>query len=112
MSKQNVTAYTNGTSALKMPCWENNSAETSIISFPSSRAVAKSPLHARLSEERLLPTQLPSPVKRLIDASEMACSLRFESMGGCPYNMFTKSNIAVLSTGASLIGLISLILGA
>ena len=47
----------------------------------------------------------------LIDSSEMLCSLRYEDIGGCPYNTFTPRSIAVLSTLSSVMALVSLIVG-
>ena len=47
----------------------------------------------------------------LLDASEMFCSLRYESMSGCPYGAFTPQGIAWLSTASSLCAIVSLIMG-
>ena len=41
----------------------------------------------------------------------MYCSLRYESMKGCPYNLFSEKSIAALSIGGAIIGIVSLILG-
>ena len=50
--------------------------------------------------------------RRVIRSSEMACSLMTESMSGCPFNVFTKQSIATLATSASLIAIVSLVIGA
>lgn len=50
-------------------------------------------------------------VNHVLATSEMACSLMFESMSGCPFNMFTKRSIATLATSASLIALAALVIG-
>ena len=47
----------------------------------------------------------------IINSSEMLCSLRFESMGGCPYNMFTPLGAAALSGASVFCALISLLAG-
>ena len=45
---------------------------------------------------------------KVIDSSEMACSLRFEDVRGCPYGIFTSEGIAILSIASSLLAVISL----
>ena len=50
--------------------------------------------------------------RNALDSSEMYCSLRYESMKGCPYNVFSERAIAALSLGGALIGIVSLLLGA
>lgn len=112
MSKQNAATYTNGTSALKIPPYANSSEQPNIIAFPGLRAQGKQASHARTPEA---PKHLHRPrnaFSRMLESSEMYCSLRLESMKGCPYHLFSPSSIAVLSVGASLIGIVSLILGA
>lgn len=47
----------------------------------------------------------------LIDSSEMACSLRYEDMGGCPYNTFTPRGIAALSSISVVSAIVSLVFG-
>ena len=110
MSKRNVNSYTSGTSALVMPRWVQSPDEANIIAFPGSLRTV------RASES--LPTEpagqcyrKQSRIRRIADSSEMLCSLRFESMLGCPYHLFTRQGIAALSTGAAIIGIVSLILG-
>ena len=46
---------------------------------------------------------------KMLDSSEMFCSLRFEDVKGCPYNTFTPRGIAVLSLASSIMALVSLI---
>ena len=47
----------------------------------------------------------------LVNSSEMACSLRYEDINGCPYNSFTPRSIAALSVSSSVMALVSLIVG-
>ena len=47
----------------------------------------------------------------LVDSSEMACSLRHESIGGCPYNAFDHRAIAVLASASAALALVSLAIG-
>ena len=49
---------------------------------------------------------------KIIDSSEMACSLRFEDVRGCPYNTFTPRGIAALSLTSSILAIVSLLMGA
>ena len=49
--------------------------------------------------------------KDLLLASEMYCSLRYEDMGGCPYDTFTPRGIAALSSAIGFLSLISLLAG-
>ena len=110
MNKRIAKSYTSGTSALAMPRWVQSPDEATIISFPGSlRTVraSESPVTEPMGKQ----PQKQSRIKRLADSSEMLCSLRFESMLGCPYHLFTRTGIAALSTGAAIIGLVSLILG-
>ena len=48
----------------------------------------------------------------MVESSEMACSLLYEDIGGCPYNTFTPSGIAALSSLCTVFAVISLIIGA
>lgn len=113
MSEKTIATYTNGTAALKIPRFAESPDDAKIIKFPASRASAQREPRADL------PAKSPQPLRQraaqsaraVLDSSEMACSLRFESMGGCPYNLFTTRGIAALSAGASFIGVLSLILG-
>lgn len=45
---------------------------------------------------------------KAIDASEMACSLIYEDVKGCPYHAFTPRSIAALSISSSILALLSL----
>lgn len=47
----------------------------------------------------------------LVDSSEMVCSLRYESIAGCPYHSFTPRGIAVLSSVSAAFAVLSLITG-
>lgn len=110
MSKRNVNSYTSGTSALAMPRWVQNPDEATIIVFPTSFRAPQEPEFS-IAKPTKRGRKRQSATRRLLDSSEMMCSLRFESMLGCPYNLFTRPGIAALSTGAVVIGIISLILG-
>ena len=45
-------------------------------------------------------------------SSEMFCSLKYEDYRGCPYNMFSHSQIAWMSAAVFAISTCSIILGA
>lgn len=47
----------------------------------------------------------------LIDSSEMACSLKNENIGGCPYNAFTSSGVATLSCLSAALAIVALFAG-
>ena len=113
MGERNANQYTNGTAALQMPRWAETPEEAKIIVFPTSRM--SSPAFQLVTSEpktRARHAHATSKLQRILESSEMYCSLKLESMLGCPYNLFTKGGIAVLSAGASAIAIISLILGA
>lgn len=112
MARQNANSYLNGTAALKMPRWVQSPDEAAIIAFPSSRKVASEPARVLPDEGREAPPNPTVGLRRLLDSSEMYCSLKFESMRGVPYGLFTQKGIAALSAGAAAIGLASLVLGA
>ena len=113
MGERNASKYTNGTAALKMPRWAESPDDAKIIAFPSSRMVTCTAHAATREPKRAARHAKPSGrVQRILESSEMYCSLKLESMGGCPYNLFTKRGIATLSAGASAIAIVSLILGA
>ena len=48
---------------------------------------------------------------KLLDSSEMFCSLKYEDVKGCPYNAFTPRGIAALSITSSFLAIISLFIG-
>ena len=50
--------------------------------------------------------------KAILDSSEMACSLRFESVRGCPYGAFTQRGVAALSSACTALAAVALVLGA
>ena len=104
MGERNFNTYTNGTSALKITRWAESPEDAKIIAFPGLQAVEDRPARNRPEAQGF--------ARRVLDSSEMYCSLRYESMRGCPYNLFTEESIAALSLGGALIGIVSLILGA
>ena len=112
MGKRNFSMYTNGTSALKMPRWVEAPNDAKIIAFPTSRQVASSSLAPAVTGKAPAPKRASGFVRKVLDSSEMYCSLRYESMKGCPYNVFSERAIAALSLGGALIGIVSLLLGA
>ncbi|MBQ9041941.1 MAG: hypothetical protein IJ111_03920 [Eggerthellaceae bacterium] len=112
MGKRNFNAYTNGTAALKMPRWAETAEDAKIIMFPtrnSAPAVHNVRAHA---QEKPAAERKTATAKRILESSEMYCSLKLESMLGCPYNLFTKQGIAILSACSGAIAIVSLILGA
>lgn len=110
MMKRNANSYTSGTSALVMPRWVQQPDEAAIIMFPGTVKAMKAAKHD--SDKQAVQQECKKPLaRRLADSSEMLCSLKYESMLGCPYHLFTRQGIAALSTGAALIGIVSLILG-
>ena len=48
----------------------------------------------------------------VISSSEMYCSLRYESIGGCPYHAFTHRGIAMLAAASSFLAIASLLIAA
>ena len=46
---------------------------------------------------------------QLLESSEMYCSLRFEDIKGCPYNLFDARSIALLATSTAACAILSLI---
>lgn len=112
MARRNFNSYTNGTSALKMPRWAETADDAKIIMFPGRQTVAMQRKPAAHVQRKAAEAQPASTLKRILESSEMFCSLRSESMMGCPYNLFSKQGIAALSTGAAVIAAISLAFGA
>lgn len=111
MGKRNFNAYMNGTSALKVWRWVESPEDAKIIAFPGSRTVvadAPSPARIQQNQRQAKPADF---LRNVLDSSEMYCSLRYESMKGCPYNRFSEKAIAALSAGGAFIGIVSLILG-
>ena len=47
--------------------------------------------------------------KKLFRSSEMLCSLAFEDVRGCPYNVFTSQGIAAMSAASTALAVISLV---
>ncbi len=112
MMKRSANSYVNGTAALEMPRWIERPDEATIIAFPSSHRACREDGKDRPGAREEGSRNSKSQVRRMLDSSEMYCSLRFESMRGVPYHLFTNKGIAVLSTGAAVMGVVSLILGA
>ena len=50
-------------------------------------------------------------LSKLLDSSEMFCSLKYEDVRGCPYNAFTPRGIAALSITSSFLAIVSLLAG-
>ena len=46
---------------------------------------------------------------RLLESSEMYCSLRYEDVRGCPYHLFDARSIAMLATSCTACAIVSLI---
>lgn len=111
MGERNFNAYTNGTSALKIRRWVESPEDAKIIAFPGARpAAAKAPELAPIQQSHRR-SESAGFLRSILDSSEMYCSLRYESMKGCPYNLFSEKSIAALSIGGAIIGIVSLILG-
>ena len=112
MANRNLRSFTNGTAALEMPRSVKQPDEATIIKFPGTRQnVAARQLDRRDNGPKHAAPKR-SFLRNALESSEMYCSLRFESMQGCPYHLFTKRGVAALSLGASAIAIVSLILGA
>ncbi len=112
MGKRNFNAYTNGTAALKMPRWAETPEDAKIIMFPTRNNAPATNTARTHAQERPAAEHKRPTVKRILESSEMYCSLKLESMLGCPYNLFTKQGIAILSACSGAIAVISLALGA
>lgn len=107
MRRQKANLFVNGTAALEMRQVENRFGPVRILLFPGQQPAQ--PRHSRESLRRPAQTRFRS---RVLDASEMCCSLRYEDMGGCPYHVFTSWQIAAFSACSSAIAAIALLLGA
>lgn len=112
MANRNFRSFTNGTAALEMPRYVTQPDEATIIKFPGSRQNVAGAQPNRRDGGPKHATPKHSFLKSALESSEMYCSLKFESMRGCPYHLFTRKGVAVLSLGASAIAAVSLILGA
>ncbi len=112
MMRTVANSYTNGTSALKISRPQTRPEEATIIAFPKVSGTKSQSKRVVQPKGNNTTSQLVSFIKHVFNSSEMYCSLRYESMQGCPYNKFSKAGIAALSAGASCIAIISLILGA
>ena len=111
MSTRNATFYTDGTSALSIGQHRPRTSSARIIKFEKRETINE----GAGVEPRVLPvTPERKPSSRfrdILESSEMYCSLRLESMLGCPYKMLSTQNVACIAVGSTVIGLISLILG-
>ena len=47
---------------------------------------------------------------KMLESSEMYCSLKYEDARGCPYNLFSPCDIATLWTVSALLSLVSLLM--
>ena len=112
MANRDSGTYTNGTAALKMPRYVTQPDEAAIIKFPGSHQCVAETQPARRDGGPKHVAPKRGFLKNTLESSEMYCSLKLESMLGCPYHLFTHKGIAVLSLGASAIAAVSLILGA
>ena len=112
MGERNFKSYTNGTSALKMPQWAVSPDQAKIIAFPGSRPSVVEVSTSQRARHAQQPQTAKGFLRTTLESSEMYCSLRYESMKGCPYNCFNEKAIAALSSGGALIALVSLLLGA
>ena len=104
--------YVTGTSALKL--YESKPAHATtarIVKLPRIERVdakrERTASHARTSNG----TSRSSRLKKILDASEMYCSLITEDFRGCSYNLFSKQNVQVLAAAGSAIAVISLFFG-
>ena len=55
--------------------------------------------------------QIKGSLKRVLESSEMFCSLKFEDIGGCAYGMFTRAGVRALTVSCSVVAVASLIFG-
>ena len=112
MAKQNRNFYVNGSLAVEIPQWVETREEAKIIVFPGSHQnnCARITLSRSGKQAKIAP--VARKLSDILASSEMYCSLRFEDMHGCPYDVFTRAGIASLSAGAGIIAVVSLILGA
>ena len=116
MSARNSVSFVNGTSALKMPRFVEEEDQAKIIVFPSRQAQIQDFPHDEAAREDERPaleakaSEVAKRIQRVLESSEMYCSLRLESMSGCPYNLFSRESIVALAAGSSLVGIIALVL--
>lgn len=112
MVKRNTKNYVNGTLALEIPRWVEASDDAKIIAFPGAHQGLCDHVAIAQPKKQHEDSRLGQTLSKVFASSEMYCSLRLESMNGCPYEVFTKAGVAALSTGAGVIAVISLALGA
>lgn len=113
MYGQDEIYRTEGTAALKQETSQGRSFEPRIIKF------GKSSVRQQTGNGNIVDTPIRSQGNSFVDifrnvlnSSEMYCSLRYESMSGCPYNVFTKGGIATLSSVLTVLALIEIALSA
>ena len=113
MGERNMELYVDGTSALKLSGFELAVHEPNIIPFDSRAAKTAGPQRESDTGKHKSPRRnAGDALRHVLDASEMYCSLRYEDARGCPYDLFTKHNIAALAAGSTVLGVISLVFGA
>ena len=114
--KRTINLYIDGTSALKPDFDVRERNRATIIPFPGHHAAIK---HIQLMCDRADAAEAREPLRSILKrmfysvfaSSEMLCSLLFEDVRGCPYQLFTKRSIAAISASMTLIAVASLAFG-
>ena len=99
-----------GTAALEMQELPTCTTGATVIPFPTNRENAS----GQLFSERLahISSIFHTKAAAILEGSEMFCSLKYEDFRGCAYGLFSRRNIAVLSSATSVIAVVSVIAGA
>lgn len=113
MNQNSKQFYVAGTSALKLNEIEAAIPTTArIVKLPCIERVdenrGKKPAHAKRAQAHSHEKHL----KKILDSSEMYCSLITEDFKGCSYNLFSRQNIQLLAVAGTAIAVISLVFGA
>lgn len=111
MSERNATFYTDGTSALNMGLACPQTRQARIIKFEQRNRVQDGELPVKCSMAEKPSNDFTGYIRRILESSEMYCSLKLESFLGCPYRVLSPQNVTCIAVGSTIIGMISLILG-
>ena len=108
MNGHGVNFYIEGTAALQMEGRSASHGKASILPFPQDMR------ESRKGGADALEAIIAGINRRALDIlerSEMYCSLKLEDFRGCPYHLFTKHGIAMLSAATTAVAVASIALG-
>ncbi len=111
----NTATFTvDGTAALKMDASSAAPKTAHIIAFPRI-AETTTPANRReglSTKVRRAFESLHNAVRRVLESSEMYCSLKFEDFRGVAYGVFSKANIKTLTVLSSIVAVLAIAFGA